>query len=82
MAVTTGLRAWRRGEIAGAPYSPSVKIDYGEPLGRPLKIAELARLLQEAADRLHLMLMILIGTACRQEAALELTGNQLDFATG
>jgi integrase len=25
------------------------------------------------------MLMILIGTACRPEAALELTGEQLDF---
>jgi integrase len=72
-------RAWRRGEIAGAPYIPGVKVDYGEPLGRPLKIAELARLLQEAPDHLRLMLMILIGTACRPEAALELTGAQLDF---
>jgi integrase len=72
-------RAWRRGEIAGAPYIPSVKVDYGEPLGRPLKIAEIARLLREAPDHLRLMLMILIGTACRPEAALELTGAQLDF---
>ena len=72
-------RAWRRGEIAGAPYIPSVKVDYGEPLGRPLKIAELARLLREAPDHLRLMLMILIGTACRPEAALELSGSQLDF---
>ena len=48
-------------------------------LGRPLKIAELARLLLEAPDHLRLMLMILIGTACRPEAALELTGAQLDF---
>jgi integrase len=72
-------RAWRRGEIAGAPYIPGVKVDYGEPLGRPLKIAELARLLREAPDHLRLMLIILIGTACRPEAALELTGAQLDF---
>jgi integrase len=72
-------RAWRRGEIAGAPYIPSVKVDYGEPLGRPLKSAELARLLREAPDHLRLMLMILIGSACRPEAALELTGAQLDF---
>jgi integrase len=72
-------RAWRRGEIAGVPYIPSVKVDYGEPLGRPLKIAELAHLLREAPDHLRLMLMILIGTACRPEAALELTGAQLDF---
>ena len=72
-------RAWRRGEIAGAPYIPSVKVAYGEPLGRPFKIAELARLLCEAPDHLRLMLMILIGTACRPEAALELTGAQLDF---
>ena len=72
-------RAWRRGEIGGVPYIPGVKVDYCEPLGRPLKIAELARLLQEAPDHLRLMLMILIGTACRPEAALELTGAQLDF---
>ena len=40
---------------------------------------ELARLLCDAPDHLRLMLMILIGTACRPEAALELTGAQLDF---
>ncbi len=72
-------RAWKRGEIASVPYIPGIKVDYGEPLGRPLKIAELARLLREAPDHLRLMLMILIGTACRPEAALELTGAQLDF---
>jgi integrase len=44
-----------------------------------LKIAELARLLAAAPDHLRLMLMILIGTSCRPEAALELTGDQLDF---
>jgi integrase len=62
-----------------APCIPSVKVDYGEPLGRPLKIAELASLLREAPEHLRLMLIILIGTACRPEAALELTGAQLDF---
>ena len=75
-------RAWRRGEITGAPYIPSVKVDYGDPLGRPLKIDELARLLTAAPNHLRLMLMILIGTACRPEAALELTGEQLDFEDG
>ena len=72
-------RAWQRGEIASAPYIPSVKVEYGEPLGRPLKVPELAALLTAAPDHLRLMLMILIGTACRPEAALELTGAQLDF---
>ena len=72
-------RAWQRGEIASAPYIPSVKVEYGEPLGRPLKVPELAALLMAAPDHLRLMLMILIGTACRPEAALELTGMQLDF---
>jgi integrase len=72
-------RAWQRGEIANAPYIPSVKVEYGEPLGRPLKVPELAALLTAAPDHLRLMLMILIGTACRPEAALELTGTQLDF---
>ena len=72
-------RAWRRGEVAAVPFIPGVKVDYGEPLGRPLKTAELANLLKAAPDHLRLMLMILIGTACRPEAALELTGAQLDF---
>ena len=54
-------------------------MEYGEPLGRPLKVPELAALLTVAPDHLRLMLMILIGTACRPEAALELTGVQLDF---
>jgi len=49
------------------------------PLGRPLKVAELASLLRAAPDHLRLLLMILIGTACRPEAALELGGEQLDF---
>ena len=34
-------RAWRRGEIAGTPYIPSVKVDYGEPLGRPINSCQL-----------------------------------------
>jgi integrase len=72
-------RAWQRGEIASAPYIPSIKVEYGEPLGRPLKVPELAALLTAAPNHLRLMLMILIGTACRPEAALQLTGAQLDF---
>ncbi|HEY3622811.1 MAG TPA: tyrosine-type recombinase/integrase [Roseiarcus sp.] len=44
-----------------------------------MKIAELASLLREAPDHLRLMLLILIGTACRPEAALELNGAELDF---
>jgi integrase len=75
-------RAWRRREIASVPYVPSIKVNYGEPLGRPLKVAELARLITEAPDHLRLLLMILIGTACRPEAALELTGAQIDFDDG
>jgi integrase len=72
-------RAWQRGEITSVPYIPSVKVEYGDPLGRPLKVPELAALLSAAPEHLRLMLMILIGTACRPEAALGLTGAQLDF---
>jgi integrase len=50
-----------------------------QPLGRPLKVAEHASLLRAAPDHLRLLLMLLIGTAGRPEAALELTGEQLDF---
>ena len=59
-----------------------MKVEYGEPLGRPLKVPELTALLTAAPDHLRLMLMLLIGTACRPEAALELTGAQLDFEDG
>jgi integrase len=75
-------RAWRQGEIASVPFIPSIKVDYGAPRGRPLKVVELARLLTEASDHLRLLLMILIGTAARPEAALELTGDQIDFDAG
>ena len=75
-------RAWRRGEIASVPYIRGIKVNYGEPRGRPLKVVELARLLTEAPDHLRLLLMILIGTACRPEAALELDGAQVDFDDG
>lgn len=72
-------RAFRRGEISSMPYMISIKVNYGAPQGRPLKIDEMARLLNSAPDHLRLFMLIMIGTACRPDAALSLCSEQLDF---
>ena len=72
-------RAYKRGEITVMPFVLPVKVQYGAPQGRPLKLEEVATLLSEAPDHLWLFMMILIGTACRPDAALSLSTEQLDF---
>ena len=72
-------RSYRRGAIKAAPYIPSVKVNYGDPKGRALSSKEVALLLTHASDHMRLFIYIIIGTACRPEAAFDLTGAQLDF---
>jgi len=72
-------RAFKRGEIASMPYVLSVKVHYGAPQGRALKIEEVAKLLDHAPEHLWWFIVTLIGTACRPDAALSLQYNQLDF---
>jgi len=72
-------RAHRRGAINSVPYLPSIKVNYGDPKGRPLTSKEVALLLTHASDYMRLFIYIMIGTACRPEAAFDMTGAQLDF---
>ncbi len=54
-----------------------------QPMGRPLDLAEVARLFDAAASR-HMLMFLLIGccTLARPEATLELGEQQVDIATG
>lgn len=72
-------RAYRRGAIKSVPYIPSIKVNYGDPKGRALSAKEVALLLTHASDHMRLFIYIMLGMACRPEAAFELTGAQLDF---
>ena len=72
-------RSYRRGVIKSVPYIPSIKVNYGDPKGRALSSKEVALLLTHASDHMRLFIYIMIGTACRPEAAFDLTGAQLDF---
>ena len=72
-------RSYRRGAIKAVPYIPSIKVNYGDPKGRALSAKEVALLLTHASDHMRLFIYIMLGTACRPEAAFDLTGAQLDF---
>lgn len=66
------------------PFIANVKVGEVEPKGRPLSLEEMQALVREAKQTPHLAMFldILIGTACRPEAALELTKAQCDFTHG
>ena len=72
-------RAYKRGIIKSVPYVPTIKVNYGDPKGRPLSTKEVALLLTHASDHMRLFIYIMLGTVCRPEAAYDLTGAQLDF---
>ena len=73
--------AYKRGEIQQVPYFEMVKVPKSEPMGRHLEISEIASLFL-AADKQHMKLFILmlIGTAARPKAVLDLQYGQIDFA--
>ena len=72
--------SYKRGEIENVPYFETVKAPKSVPLGRHLEIAEVAMLLR-AADKAHMRLFILmlIATAARPKAVLDLQYGQIDF---
>lgn len=54
--------------------------DGADPLGRPLELEELARLVRYANVRhLYVFMMIMLNTLCRPGAAMELAKKQVDF---
>lgn len=73
--------AWKNGEL-DRPL-PFISLSEGEPRERVLSIQELAAL-WDACEPPHLQsfLMVLLGTAARPEAALELTRFQCDLDRG
>ena len=72
--------SYKRGEIENVPYFETVKVPTPEPLGRHLEISEVAGLFR-AADKPHikLFMLMLIATAARPKAVLDLKFDQIDF---
>lgn len=87
MILRAALRhAWKNHGLLSVPYVPTIKKDDDnaapvEPRGRPLSIKELAQLYSAAkADHLRRFILVLMGTLCRPDAALDLRArDQLDF---
>ncbi len=74
--------AWKRGEIASAPYILTVEKDdrkAAPPKGRPLEIDEVATLFEGTKNPNLIMFMtLMIATAARPDAIRELTLRQCD----
>nr|WP_274389824.1 tyrosine-type recombinase/integrase [Azospirillum doebereinerae] len=67
--------------IAG--FRPAEELRSREPMGRPLTLDEMARLIDAAQSKHTLMyLMIAIGTLARPAAVLDLTASQYDAENG
>ncbi len=76
--------AWKRGEIDHVPYFLPVKnIGVVPPRGRPLEIKEIVQMM-EAANVPHLksFIILMIATAARPDAVLDLTFDRCDFENG
>ena len=71
--------AFKRGEITAVPYIELVKISKAPPKGRPLSVAEVAMLLENADYHLKSFIVLMIATTARTKAVLELTFGQIDF---
>ena len=75
---------WKRGEISQLPYFLAVKnIGIIPPRGRPLEIKEVALLLEQAiSPHLKDFIVMMIATASRPDAILDLTFDRCDFDNG
>lgn len=72
-------RAWKRGELASAPYIELIDAQAKQPKGIPLKPAQLAALYVASNRRNRLAFIIMLGTGCRPSSAYEFVGEGLDF---
>ncbi|NDD83375.1 site-specific integrase [bacterium] len=85
MAGKAALRmAWKRGELVSVPHIPMVPVGEQEPMGRPLTVEEVRRLLRECEATPHLwrLCVWLIATAARPAAILELDWAQVRHDEG
>ena len=71
--------AWKRGEISAPPYIELVKKGRAQPKGRPLAVSEVARFYDGADWHLRAFVALMIASAGRTTAVLELTFDQIDF---
>jgi len=75
--------AWKQGELANVPYIPLVAQPPAAPKGRPLEIGEVATLIRNAkSHHLRVLISVMLGTACRTGAALDLNYSQIDCERG
>lgn len=71
--------AWKQGEMAHVPYIPLVAQPPSAPKGRPLEVNEVATLLRcTNSQHIRVLICVMLGTACRTGAAIELTCAQID----
>jgi integrase len=75
-------RAWKRGELAAAPFIELIEAQRKAPKGEPLKPSEIGSLLVHANKNTYTMIMLMMGTGCRPQAACEMTWEQIDFEHG
>ena len=75
-------RAWKRSEISQNVHIQMVAVANEPPMGRPLDVQDIRRLL--AVSPLHLQRFILwgIATGARPDALLDLRWSQIDCASG
>lgn len=75
-------RAWKRGMVENKPFIHCIPIERIKPKGRPLSVEEISQLYTHAADHVRLFLILMLGTAARNEAITSLTWPQIDFDAG
>jgi hypothetical protein len=60
----------------------SVTVKNHPPMGRPMEVAEIARLYVEGAPHLQTYIRWTLGTAARPQAILDLRSQQVEWAHG
>ena len=72
--------SWKRGEVGPLPYIQLVPVPRPEPKGRPLEVEEVADLFKATTQQhLAVFMVLMIATAGRTGAILDLTYDQIDL---
>lgn len=75
-------RAYKRGMIDAAPFIHTLEPQLDNPKGRPLAPEEIKALYLASADHIRLFIILMLGTAARNEAVTSLTWPQIEFEGG
>lgn len=76
-------RAWRRGHIMASPHVEVPPAQTKGPKGRPMTPEEIGKLLGGTAEaHIQLFILLMLGTAGRNEAVMDLTWEAIDFDAG